>query len=346
MASSDRKTAICVFAAICVLAAVVIAFIANYRQSEERAVHTTVEQAPVVAQPAAEPASLEPGESIIIPIEGPDMEEMRYLPETVTLVEDGRRSAFAHSPRLTKGTRRLEGIRKISDSAINGEFLAPRVSPDGLQVILIRPAFMGAYVMSTLGGEPQRIVDGNIRDARWTPDGRIEIVGHDGTSRIYGPDGMLEEVRSTEHASASVFAQDDVIFRRTSDGGSPEPLTGNEDRYFNPTPSPDGDSIVYQGLYTGLYMANADGSGEPIYLGQGTNPTWLPDGSGVVFDRTQDDGHHLIAGDLMLLERGSLELSNLTEGDENLIGQRPAPGPDGGTIVFEAEGDIYIGSIR
>lgn len=270
--------------------------------------------------------------------------EMKYLPANVTLAAD-RTSAMLTPPNMKTGKGKLTGVRALTDRDRDGLFIAPRISPDGLQVIVTRPGFQGIYLLPANGGAAQFLADGNAFHAKWTADGKVEVKGEDGMIRTYGTDGTLESTRPADPSAELAYGDNDTIYVRPKPGEAAAPLTTNDDRYFNPVLSPDGSTVIYQGLHSGLYMAAADGSGKPVYLGNGGSPTWTADSTGVVFAVTSDDGHHLTEGDIYYVNRDATERTNLTEGDR-LIGQSPTIGPDGRTVVFEAEGTLYTGTIQ
>jgi hypothetical protein len=316
-------------------------YLANQPDAHTVEASVRVEKPVTAEEPAPAPAS-DP-DSIIIR-RGEEVGEIQYLPDNVEIAT-GQSHAMTAGNKIPQGSRRITGIRKVSDPSINGPFLAPRMSPDGMQMLAIRPGYQGVFLLGMNGGAPIPIHEGGVRDARWTADGRIEVQGEDGLVRTFGPDGTLESTRPHTAENERVYSENDVIFARADDGAAPMPLTSDDDRYFNPVLSPDEQHLVYQGLYSGLYMSSPDGSGEPVYLGPGNNPVWLPDGSGVIFDRTADDGHHLTEGDLVFVSSDLSEISVLTDGSD-LIEQMPSVSPDGGTVVFESDGGIYAGSFR
>lgn len=304
--------------------------------------------------PAAITTEPEPLELAQNPPTGPEAElppeiaeqevpEMRYLPSS-DLPGGGLHPMLSGAPKKS-GDQRIRNARKLTTLEQHGPFLAPRWSPDGLQLIASRPGYNGVWLLGANGEDPILLSESNGYNARWTPDGKIEIPGEDGKVRRFSPDGVLEAAEALAAAAPPAYSEDDTIWVRPSDGGSPFPLTGSEDRFFNPVVSPDGRYVAYQGLNTGLYIARADGSGEPVYLGDGNNPSWLPDSSGLVFDVTRDDGHNLTEGDLYYADAGGEERTNLTEGD-GLITQNVTVGPDGQRVTYEADGEIYIGELN
>lgn len=273
--------------------------------------------------------------------------ELRYLPEAIELSGDALAgdAAMLHALGLREGNRRLGRVRQLTDPAIHGHFLAPRLSPDGLQVMLTRPGFDGVYVMPVAGGEPVLVAEENSFRARWTADGKIEVRDEEGMVRVYSPDGTLERTAPWDPTGERAYSQDDTIFARASDGAAAAPITGNNDRYFNPVPSPDGRYVAYQGLHSGIYVARADGSERPRFLGEGNHPVWAPDSGRLLYDITRDDGHALTTGDLYLVDLNASERSNLTRGQGG-IAQVPSMSPDGSTVAYESEGGIFVGSVQ
>ncbi|MBI1292976.1 hypothetical protein GC173_17330 [bacterium] len=272
-----------------------------------------------------------------------DISEYKYLPQNVSL-EQNKVSPMLKMPTLISSAKRISGVRPLTDKSRQGEFLNPKWSPDGLQMIASRPGYNGLYVVDLNTGESRLIADGNAFNAKWNPDGTIDVKGQDGTTRTYDAEGTLLGTRPNEAESGPAFAQNDVVYARSESGGS-IPITGNDDRYFNPAVSPDGKNVVFQGMLTGLYMAPADGSAAPVYIGPGSNPQWSPDSSGVVFDVTADDGHHLTEGDIFYVDTAQTERTNLTPGD-SLISQMPTLDPTGTRVAFEADGVIYVGEVQ
>lgn len=268
--------------------------------------------------------------------------EIRYLPGNVSL-EGERTNPLLKMPPLKEGSRRVVGVRKVSDKARDGHFLSPKWSPDGLQMLVSRPGYSGIYVIDARTGQMRFVADGSAYGASWTADGKIQVRDEDGNLKTIRPDGTVESVEPAS-ASDAAFAENDTIFARGADG-SAIPITASDDKYFNPVTSPDGKSVVYQGLTSGLYMAPADGSGEPVYIGRGNNPVWTPGSDGVVFDVTTDDGHYLTSGDLYYVDSDLSERTNLTPGSDS-IDQMPTLSPDGREIAYESDGEIYVGELR
>jgi len=246
----------------------------------------------------------------------------------------------------SEGARRLHDVRRMTSVEKNGVLLAPRVSPDGLQILATRPGGGGLFLIDRRTGESAQLAQSGA-EARWTSEGQIRMRDENGVEHLLNSDGLEDEPGASPQAAATdpVFAHDDAIYARSGSGGAPQPLTNGTDKFFNPVLSPDGQYVVYQGLNTGLYLCRADGSGDPRFLGAGNHPAWLPDSSGVVFDVTADDGHNLIRGDIYYSDVNAQERTNLTAGGD-LVAQMPSVSPDGNTVFFESGGEIYSGNLR
>lgn len=338
MANSNGK-AVAAVAAIVVAGAVVALLMSKSGVREPDAV---VAPAPSTPAPVAGKAADAAPQEIVVPLRDVPVEELKYLPAGAT-IPDGDLPPGAAMKEFRKGNRRLTGIRQIVKADDKGGFLAPQISPDGLQIMLTRAGYQGIYVVSSRGGDPQLVAEVNAWGAKWTADGRIEVKGADGNIQVYATDGTLEEVRPA--MAEPIYAENDTVFVRGADGAAPVALTGSEDRFYGPQLSPDGTKILVQGLYTGLYLMNADGSGEPVYLGPGTSPRWAPDGSGVVYEVTADDGHSVSSGDLYFGDTAGSERTNMTE-DFDGIGLKPSVGPNGKTVAFESDGGVFVGEMQ
>lgn len=306
------------------------------------------EPAPVVA-PATTPTAAPPAkpvpEEITIAIPNPSEEEMReikYLPTDAALPRTAESRILAGKP-MREGNRRLVGVRAITNKATHGELLNPQWSPDGLQMLASRPGFDGLIVVDVRTGAFRRIADVSGWGARWTADGNIEARDADGNALLLAADGTLIS-KGAAPAPSIASVENDAVFVTTPDG-TRLPLTTRDDKYFDPIVSPDGKQIVFQGLTTGMYVAPADGSAPPVSIGYGAHPTWMPDGSGLVFAVTSDDGHILTEGDIVLVDSKLEEINHLTKGDGK-ISQRPTVRPGGKEVAFEADGEVFVGTLQ
>jgi Tol biopolymer transport system component len=273
------------------------------------------------------------------PVREREVGEIRYLPANVGLTSV---TTPLVPPGFSEGSRLITAAKALTDKDKDGEFISPRWSPDGLSILVSRPGFQGVYILDPATGEIRKVSDENGYNATWTADGRVAIKGDAGTTYLNADGSTAESGESTPPVRS--WSENDTIYIAGRDG-QPVALTGTDDRYFNPVTSPDGRYVVYQGLVNGLYIASTDGSSAPRWIGRGGNPSWMPDGSGFVFDRTTDDGHMLNSGNLIHLDLQTNQISNLTASD-NSINQMPQVSPNGRWIMYESGGQVIVGSFQ
>lgn len=272
--------------------------------------------------------------------------EVYFLDETGTNAPDDRLKANL-MPKAN-GNKRLTGVRALT-SADEGDFMAPRWSPDGLELMFSKAGYSGIYTKGLMGGGLTQVTgkDGTGFNAQWTHDGKILSKTNDGETQSFNPDGTPASSVSPMDDSniTGAFNADDTIYHRANPGEAPVPISTGEDRYYGGILSPDGKYVAYNGLETGIYVRPVDGSTPPVHIGNGTNPSFMPDSSGLVYNVTHDDGHNLVAGDLYMSSLDGQSVSNLTNGSAS-IETKPNVSPDGSMIAFESDGVIFIGSIQ
>jgi Tol biopolymer transport system component len=113
--------------------------------------------------------------------------------------------------------------------------------------------------------------------------------------------------------------------------------------YSTPAKSPSGDNYAVHGFDGNLYVANP-GGGDPVNLGQGSNPTWSPDGRYLIYERSMDDGHRLISSDLWISSLDGAWQFQLT--DTPGIELYPSWSPDGMYIAYVIDGVVYLAPIQ
>ena len=136
-----------------------------------------------------------------------------------------------------------------------------------------------------------------------------------------------------------VFQRDDQIF--VAIGGGVSRVSKPPGKYYLPNLSPDGTKVVYEEISRGIYMSNAGGSDEDIYLGQGNNPKWSPDGAYIVYEIPMDNGREIISSSLYVFDVVGRKATRLTN-TASTVERRPSFSADGARIAFDANGAIYI----
>jgi hypothetical protein len=238
---------------------------------------------------------------------------------------------------------RLVNVRRID---VEGDFIAPRFSPDGSRLMLAGPKYAGLWVVGIAGGVPRQVTDepgigwgaawevGGIR-AR-TRDGRGVFFREAGTAweRLGGAEVPGQPARP---GGLEVRVVDDVV--RVKRDGREASIDAGDDRFYGPVVSADGTAVAFEGLSTGIHVHEFS-TGNTRAVGPGNHPSWLPDSGSLVFGRTRDDGHELVAGDLWIWNRSDGKLQQLTH-TPDLIARRPSVSPDGRFIEFETRDGIH-----
>ncbi len=225
--------------------------------------------------------------------------------------------------------------------------MAPAFSDDGRFLLTTGPRYAGIFVTDLHGERPPVTL---TREAylgwaaawkgdairTWTRDGR-EVLFRDPTGK---PDRVVTGRTATPAGiRGPVYESEDAIHLVRTD--TDRVISEGDDRYYHPVLSPDGRTVVYEGLVTGIHVADIEHGTHagPI---RGNHPAWLPDSSGFVFDRVRDDGTRLVAGDLYLYRLSSGRVTRLTDTPDR-IETHPAVSPDGRHVAFEADGVVYVG---
>lgn len=113
---------------------------------------------------------------------------------------------------------------------------------------------------------------------------------------------------------------------------------------FAPALSPDGKRVAFNAL-NDLAVINIDGSGFRN-LGAGFNPSWA-NNSQVVVERTTDDGHKFLEGDLYLINVDNAHAKRLTT-TSSMIEVNPSVSADGQRVLFtnDVDGQVYIADLK
>lgn len=114
---------------------------------------------------------------------------------------------------------------------------------------------------------------------------------------------------------------------------------------LEPKLSPDGRRVAFNDEFDNVKVMNIDGTGL-TEIAKGFRPAWLNDGQ-LVIERTTDDGHTYLTGDLFMVNLDSKAEKALTK-TSNRIEMNPAVSADGNRIVFTDfnDGQVYIAEIK
>lgn len=242
----------------------------------------------------------------------------------------------------TAAADKLASAREVA----RGGYYAPRFAPDGAEVLVTGPKHQGLYLAKLNGGSIRRIADDEAAGvhARFRADGAIEFRAVRAGERrdlVIARDGGLRA--ATLQAPAIALEQNERIYVRRAGGALEQVGTG--DRFFAPQVSPDGDKVAFQGLASGIHLY-VRSTGRLIYVGPGTAPAWSPDGSRLIYELTEDDGHEIVASELRLYDVAADRAHVLTTTDK-LIERRPSFSPDGRSVAFDDDtGAIWVARLE
>jgi Tol biopolymer transport system component len=115
------------------------------------------------------------------------------------------------------------------------------------------------------------------------------------------------------------------IYLMNSDGTQAVRLTHNSASNGTPSCSPDGKYIAYSSWDSGLYVMNADGTNPSLIAKDGSESSWSPDGTQIVYDDRNDNPQK---SNIYIIKADGTNPRKLTEGVS------PSWSPDGNYIVF------------
>ncbi len=195
-----------------------------------------------------------------------------------------------------------------AEDVILRDMIAPVLSPLGDQVLFAEPGYGALSVLDIDRGDVTPLVarDAVGVGAGWHPDGAHIFHRLRRTPYADAPTVLVDDKGQMvgpydAHPALRVFQQHHDVYLRIDNDIVQVSSDAEDDRFFAPVLSPDGSHVVYQGLKTGLYLYRvADGA--RIFLGQGTEPQFSPDGTLLVFERTYDEGAVLVDSDLYLTD--------------------------------------------
>ena len=114
---------------------------------------------------------------------------------------------------------------------------------------------------------------------------------------------------------------------------------------LDPVISPNRQKFIYS-KWDQLYLFNFEDNTD-IFIGDGHRPSWSPDGSKIVYQKSKDDGHITTESDLYIMDFINMQNKQLTNTIE-IFEVNPSWSPDGKEILFNDEnsGIIYLISLN
>ncbi len=245
-------------------------------------------------------------------------------------------------------TPRLASQRKI----LNSQYILPVLSPDGAWLAATHPGLNQLWIASTSDGALKNISQAPRSGymPSWRADSQA-IAFRDGNADPSGNIWSFSDLAAQR--AASFLSSNTVSVRQTEDdrivlrvGGREHTIDEGKDKYFSPSVSQDGSWVVYTGITLGIHLYHVP-RGETVQLGQGTHPSLSADGTWLAYEKTDDDGHSLISGDLYLcdLRDTAYPVFNLTRTPRE-IERTPSLSADGRLIAYVQSDGVYLATIE
>jgi Tol biopolymer transport system component len=261
----------------------------------------------------------------------------------------------------------------------SGLFTAPTWSPDG-KLYCTDPQFTQIFQINLGNGAIRPIAKGNgigfkfafspngvifckkvVEGGRelWMIDSMLEVkrlaqaenlgspVWYQGAIRVQFPDSTRSWDEAGNELSTSavgwVFQDGEAIFRIRANL-APQRISPASFKACLPVTSPASDRVVYETVESGLMMVNLT-SGASVALGPGSDAAWSSDGSFILFDVIENNGHAILSGDLFFIKSDGTGRQNLTESIP-LVTTHPSLSPDGKRVAFTANGRIWLADFK
>ncbi len=113
---------------------------------------------------------------------------------------------------------------------------------------------------------------------------------------------------------------------------------------LNLVTAPDGHHVAFEILGGHVFVVDlANPTSAPVDIGRGHRPQWSPDGTWIVYQRTEDDGERFVASDLVAVRADGQAEVALTN-TAGRLEMNPSWSPDGAWIAFDdlSDGVIYL----
>lgn len=238
--------------------------------------------------------------------------------------------------------------------------MAPVWSPDGAKIAVTGDNFIGIYVANADGSDLKQVSNATGAGYKMTWSDNQNIVSM--------PYTMVDNRRMTRIESVNVknmaitqkapaernFKPSSALMRKTSvlQTMIDQPLNATSiiaslNNYagkmiLNPALSPDGSKIAFQIVGNGLFVCNSDGS-NPVSLGKGSHPAWLPDNVNLMTTRIEDNGDVFTKSDIYCVNTLTGNAFSITPNTQ-AIPVTIAVSPDGSKVAFDndIDGCIYV----
>ena len=235
----------------------------------------------------------------------------------------------------------------IASPPVNGRFMGPAWSPDGVKIALYDQYSKDILVVDVLSSsEPVKLADGT--QPGWSSDGSQIIYRPEGgefaiinalsgtqTGRLSVPAGanLPDWSPMDDSVIYSLFASDNAtsIWIQPFSGGSPQMLAGDSYENYAPSWSHDGNWIAYQsdmGSNTSeIWVMERDGK-NPRRLtfspadSWSRGPTWSPDDQWLAFVSSQADSTGADFGEVFVVPATGGEPIQITETGGNVLDWR------------------------
>jgi len=224
-------------------------------------------------------------------------------------------------------------------------FQAPRFLPGGDALVVSGAHYRGLWRLPVDGGAPQKLTDdaGAGVDARVSPTGDVVYTTtRDGWRNRVALDpatGKATVLQGLAPAGVAV-ASEGQIFVEVG-GDYRQVATG--DQYFGPVLSPDARRVAFVGLATGIWVFDRT-TQRLHHAGRGTAPSWSADSARLIYERTLDDGHQVVASELFVWTpaAGSQAITSTA----GRIERRPSFSPDGKRFAFDDDrGRVFVAEV-